>query len=197
LVALVTPPLDAPPTAPSVVSTATATEPASAGAEDTDREPEAPGRAERLRLALVGFAGVELYGYGAGARLEIPLFSPLSGTDDSFSLGLELGLGYADVGIDDQGNGYEAFQIPAGAYATWRFGIDDVELAPRVGGALVTSIGGFRGPRLSGMRVALIGMVVVGASVGIRVADGVQIFGSADLTIGPRVGGIFAVGVAL
>jgi hypothetical protein len=173
--------------------------PPAAAASGATSPPEGatPGSTERLRLAIVAFAGIELYGYGAGARLELPLLSPIDGMDDSLSLGVGLGLAFADVGLDSQGNGYEAFQIPANVYATWRFGLGGVEIGPRVGAALILSLGGFRGPRLTGTRVSLIGMLTVGSSVAFEVAEGVQLYGALDLGFGPRVNGIITAGVAL
>jgi hypothetical protein len=160
-------------------------------------EPEPPGRTERLRLAIVAFAGIDEVGYGAGVRLEIPLFSALGGVDDSFSLGLDLGVAFADVGIDDQGNGYEAFQTPAAAYLTWRFGAGDLEIGPRLGLAVVPSFGGFRGPRITGTRIGMLLRALVGVTGAVRVAEGLQLFAGLDLAIGPRVSGVISAGVAL
>lgn len=198
----------APPEAPGIAAGARGEEIAAADADTTGQAAEVtsdvtpaarpePGTTERLRVAIVAFAGIELYGYGVGARLEIPLVSLLAGIDDSLSLGVDLGLAYAQVGIDGQGHAYEAFQIPAAAYLTWRFAVDDVEIGPRLGGVVVPSIGQYIGPRLSGDRVSFVGMVLVGVTGGFRVAPGVQLFAGLDLALGPRVSGIISAGVAL
>ncbi|HJL15223.1 MAG TPA: hypothetical protein RMH99_06180, partial [Sandaracinaceae bacterium LLY-WYZ-13_1] len=166
---------------------AEASEPAETGA----------GRAFRLRLALVAFAGIESYGYGGGARLEIPLFRMLPDADDAISLGIDLGVSGTHVGLDDQGHGFDAFQIPIATYASWRVVVGDLEIGPRLGAVLMPRFAWISGPRLEGFFADLVGMFLVGAHAGLFLSDDVQLFGGLDLTFGPRVSGLITAGVAL
>ncbi|GAB5543030.1 MAG: hypothetical protein SangKO_027900 [Sandaracinaceae bacterium] len=152
----------------------------------------------RVRLAIVGVAGVEAWGYGLGLRLELPLASAMGGVDDALSLGLDAGVGYVTLGLDESGNGFEAISVPVAASLSWRFRADDVVVTPRLGGAMALRIGQFTGDGLSGERVSLAPMGLVGLSVAGWVGDeAAQLFAAADLALAETVALVLAAGVAL
>lgn len=181
----------------------TATQEPSAQASNADEppspqsvEPAISNRTERVRFAIVGFAGIEAYGYGGGVRLELPFGGVVTGVDDSIGIGFDVGVGYINLGLDNVGTGVEGFQIPAAAYLTWRFGLDDIEIGPRIGGVLVTRVGEWTGTGISGTRISVVGMALVGSTFAVWLGDAVQLFAGLDLAIGPRLSGVISAGVA-
>ena len=151
-------------------------------------------RSMRVRVALVGFAGIEGYGYGGGLRVEVPL-AQAGGGDNSFCLGFDIGVAYDQLGLDER-NAWHALQIPGAVYFSWRFDFGALQIAPRVGVAGAARLAWLEGGNASGERQDLLAMVIAGLSIAPWVGDA-QLFFAADLTVGPRVGFLLTAGVAL
>lgn len=152
--------------------------------------------AMRTRVMLTAIAGINGYGYGAGLRLDLPFISPLSGTDDSLSVVFDAGVTFDYLSFA-QAHNLIAVQIPAAATLSWRFSIGDLELGPRLGGAIVTRFGIADGERVTGWRLDLFGYALVGFHMALRIDRGAQFFFGADVAMGVRFSGVLAVGVAL
>ena len=154
-------------------------------------------RTMRVRVALLGVAGINGIGYGAGARLLLPL-ARSGDRDNALSFGIDLAATYDETAIDvivgdsdvaDRGqvsHVLRAFQLPLTLSLAWRVNTGAVVVTPRVGVVGLLRFGGVEGPRITGFRTDALLMGLLGLSLGIWLDEQVQLFLGSDVLVGPR-----------
>lgn len=185
--------------APEAVGAGGAQDPPSDAAGTAEPTGDPPGYSQgsltsATRAVFGATAGTEGFGYGLVLRLDFGLTALPTGFASGLSLALDVGLAVDYVGLPN--GSVLVASLPMLLGASWRIGLDAVQLAPRIGLGADWVFSTFL--RNGTWSADLVLAFVAGASVAVELGrGGVRLFGGIDVWIGQSVPVVFTLGLEL